>query len=435
MKKLIVIMVFLSVLTGFACAAGQGEQSKTQEEITFWWHAYAEPSVQDKLGKELADAFFTDSGIKVNVEIISWTETFNKLTLACTGGFAPDCADFYWLHSYCSLSDEFGPIDIHEDVKTRFDLDNYYQWGLDEALYKGRYYGVPLMRADSRIMWYREDLFENAGLSHPPQTWDDILVAAKKLTERDASGNVTRYGMTYGGGSDIIGILRSWWPYLYQAGGQVISDDLTKAGFNTPAGKEALQFLYDAIYKHKVLSPDCISPTYNDIEEYASGRAAMKNIASSTQFRLVRQEADPKIVENTRFSIQPKNKNRDSLGFSGVGVIFAGKNKEASLKWFEFLNQPDIQVKIAKVLELMSPHKTALQDPYFKENDLLRAHSEQFAHARMTDRPVAGWNKITQSPGGPMYTLITDVLTNKNTIDKALAVAENGVNQILKETQ
>ncbi|MBA7582206.1 hypothetical protein ES708_24130 [subsurface metagenome] len=46
-----------------------------------------------------------------------------------------------------------------------------------------------------------------------------------------------------------------WYPWLWQAGGDLYSPDLTKVAFNSPEGIEAAKFLYDLKFKDKVI-PD-----------------------------------------------------------------------------------------------------------------------------------------------------------------------------------
>ncbi len=47
------------------------------------------------------------------------------------------------------------------------------------------------------VVFYNKDLFDAAGIPYPKKswTWSEFLDAAQKLTKRDASGQVTQYGM------------------------------------------------------------------------------------------------------------------------------------------------------------------------------------------------------------------------------------------------
>ena len=63
---------------------------------------------------------------------------------------------------------------------------------LDIGRKDGVLYCLPML--EMRILWYRTDLFKEAGLDRPPQTLDEIYEYAKKLTKHDGSGNITMSG-------------------------------------------------------------------------------------------------------------------------------------------------------------------------------------------------------------------------------------------------
>lgn len=98
-------------------------------------------------------------------------------------------------------------------------------------------YGDPL----GRVMTYRKDLFDAAGVSHPTAdwTWDDVLAACRKLTD-PARGT---YGTFFGRNQHEAWY---WITFLWSAGGEVMHYDETtdtwKLDFDSPAGVEALDF-------------------------------------------------------------------------------------------------------------------------------------------------------------------------------------------------
>ena len=60
----------------------------------------------------------------------------------------------------------------------------------------GKTWGIPFQRSTMVLYWNKE-LFKEAGLdpNKPPATWAEMLAFAQKLTKRDASGNVTQWGV------------------------------------------------------------------------------------------------------------------------------------------------------------------------------------------------------------------------------------------------
>lgn len=78
--------------------------------------------------------------------------------------------------------------------------------------FNSNYYGLPL-EIDGLVLLYNQNLFDQAGLTSPPQTWDQLREYAKKLTKRDEEGNIIQSGAALGYAnkidhfSDILGLM------------------------------------------------------------------------------------------------------------------------------------------------------------------------------------------------------------------------------------
>src|SRR5690606_22087950 len=75
-------------------------------------------------------------------------------------------------------------------------IDRFPDGTFDSAvsgLYRGgSLYGMPLVWGDwtpTRVLLYNTDLFEAAGYSEPPETWDGFDAAIRQITE-DGAGSV-----------------------------------------------------------------------------------------------------------------------------------------------------------------------------------------------------------------------------------------------------
>ena len=130
-------------------------------------------------------------------------------------------------------------------------LQSFYPALMQNSMVDGKVYGVPFQRS-TIVMYYNKDAFREAGLDpeSPPATWDEMVQAAKRLTTRDASGNVTRWGLH---------VPSSGYPYwMFQAfamqNNQVLmNDDGTEVYFNHPAVVESLAFWRDLSHAHAVM--------------------------------------------------------------------------------------------------------------------------------------------------------------------------------------
>lgn len=194
-------------------------------------------------------------GVTVEVErqYGTWDEYWGKLQTQLAAGTPPDIgiADYGRIVSYAK---DGVILNITDRVKTsNFSLDKMtpaavaqYRWkegDIDSGNLEGDLYGLPA-DAQSQVMVYNKKMFAAAGVPYPTDdwTWDDMLEAAKKLTKPDGS----QYGFSINPGLTWRGI------WVNAAGGAFHTPDYKKSLINSPGTKEALQWIWDAIWVHKV---------------------------------------------------------------------------------------------------------------------------------------------------------------------------------------
>jgi len=75
-------------------------------------------------------------------------------------------------------------------------LDAFYPSLMENGRTAGKTWGIPFQRS-TIVMYYNKDAFREAGLDpdDPPDTWDELVSMGKKLTKKDAAGNVERWGV------------------------------------------------------------------------------------------------------------------------------------------------------------------------------------------------------------------------------------------------
>lgn len=187
-------------------------------------------------------------GITVEQTEMDWATLYSKLVLDFKTGNAPDVVTLHQTNLAENVNmGVLQPID-----------DLYPQVGIDptefvETVWKGtqvngKQYAIP-NDMHPLALYYNVDLFKAAGLDpeKPPTTGAELLDYAQKLT--DPAKKQYGIGLGYTAG----GPFRIWMSLVWQHKGQeILNADYTKAAFNTPAGVESLQFMYDLVYKYKV---------------------------------------------------------------------------------------------------------------------------------------------------------------------------------------
>lgn len=185
-------------------------------------------------------------------------EQIAKLVIAITGGVPPavTTVDRFLVGSVAARG-MLMPLD--EFIKRdKVNLNGWYKNVLDEARYRGKIYALP-SGTDDRALYYNQVLFANVGLdpNAPPETWDQLLAYARKLTKVSGDGKLTQVG--------FAPLYAQGWLYLWgwQNGAEFLSEDGRKSLLNDPHLVEALSFIvkfydefggYDLV--HRSLSGD-----------------------------------------------------------------------------------------------------------------------------------------------------------------------------------
>jgi multiple sugar transport system substrate-binding protein len=111
--------------------------------------------------------------------------------------------------------------------------------------YEGQRFGVP-EGTDVRVIWYRKDLFKQAGLPEnwQPSSWDDVLTAARQI--KNALPDVTPMQVNAGTAMGEATTMQGYYPVLASAGGWIYAGQQKWIAYS-PAMLDALDF-YKTVY-------------------------------------------------------------------------------------------------------------------------------------------------------------------------------------------
>ena len=107
---------------------------------------------------------------------------------------------------------------------------------LEHVRYEEKHYGLPVTMLPF-VLAANRSILDRYGVE-VPRTWEEMKEAGAVLKEHGI------HAFTMPAGLNLDTAYR-FLPLLYGAGGRVFNDDWTKAAFNGPAGRAALQFLVD----------------------------------------------------------------------------------------------------------------------------------------------------------------------------------------------
>jgi len=202
-----------------------------------------------------------------------------KLMTAIVGKKPPDVInqDRFTIGDWASR-DTFLPLDdlVSRDRDQPYGIrpEHYYKPCWAEATYKGRVFAIP-NSTDDRFLYYNRDLFREAGLdpNHPPETWDELLDYAKKLTTYNPDGSFKRAGFIPNYGNS--------WLYLYSwlNDGEFMSQDGRTCTMDNSYTVQALEFMvkvYDALKGAERLDSFQNAFQSNELDPFLTGKVAMR---------------------------------------------------------------------------------------------------------------------------------------------------------------
>jgi multiple sugar transport system substrate-binding protein len=333
-RRLAVALIAILALLLAACGGGGGDKSSGPTEIAVW-HGYQD--TEGDVFKGLVAQYNKEHpDVKVSELYSSNDLVLQKVLTAVRGDSAPDVAYMFgsWSPNIAKIPQIVNMKD--EVAKPDWKWDDFYQAERDAATVGDKIVGVPAL-VDNLAIVYNKKLFADAGVAPPNSnwTWDDFRAAAAKLT--DPAKGQFGWLIPADGSEDTVW---HYTPMLWEAGGDILSPDNTKAVFNSDAGVKALTVLQQMAVTDKSLYLDTTNE--NGPKLMNSGKVAM----------LVTGPWDLSSLTDIDYDVQ---KMPTFAGSSGGHQTIAGpdnwvvfnngdKRKQAALDFVKWLTAPE-QVK------------------------------------------------------------------------------------------
>jgi multiple sugar transport system substrate-binding protein len=248
-----------------AAGGGSAAQPVTLRFLT------TESDPPSKTVYDAAAAAFTaeNPNVKIEMEYVGFAGRPEKLVTDIGAKKAPQITQLvaYEIIQYGRLG-FLAPLD---DIVTEGGgRDKWQPASIVASIIDNKVFALPYNGGNSRMLWHRTDLFQQAGLN-PPKNWEEWKQVAQALTkDTNGDGNPDQFGLALPG-SKTRATLREYMRLLWQTGETVFDKD-----FNVVFGKEgavrALQYFQDMV---KFGPPGYASYDNNEvIDAFVSGKAA-----------------------------------------------------------------------------------------------------------------------------------------------------------------
>lgn len=392
------------------------------------WTAF--PELHDQVQRIAAKYMEKHPNVKIKATLFPQRALEEKVAVALPAGQAADLIelDKMGLYPYYAAGHlEPLPKNVADWVKKNF--PDYAVASVTSD--KGEIFTFPWLNS-LKVMFYNKDHFKEAGITKTPETIDEMLEMGKKLTKRDEKGNLTRAGLDLrlsGGG---FGTSQKYWTQVMIPYGAKVLEKVGnkwRAGYDTEAGRKALQFYIDAVHRSKVDSLDFKS----DAEAFALGMTSMFQRESWVVGHMAKEA--PKI--NYGVFLMPKGPAEwGTVGNTmGLSLAKSSKHKKEAFDFAMFMMNDDMSrgtfaesgwQPFRKGVNYVELYKTRPQLKTFIDGAQTKGHKvhdyENIApifeiHSRMADRLMAAFKRadLVDNPAG-IAKVVKDMADETNRI-------------------
>jgi multiple sugar transport system substrate-binding protein len=350
-------------------SSGGSANSDAGTTLTYWASNQGTSLDNDKqiLTPELAK-FTSQTGIKVNVEVVPWSDLLNRILAATTSGKGPDVLNIG--NTWSSSLQATGAL-------TQFDDSTMNQIGGKDRFLAGSLSAtgapgksptaVPLYSL-AYGLYYNKKQFAAAGIASAPTTWDELVTDGKKLT----SGN--HWALSLEGGSVSENIHNAF--TLSQQQGGNFFDSSGKATFDTPQNVAAIKQYLDLMQSNKIVNPS--DAEYSNgteaLKDFATGKTSMVlwQAAAGSLKQLGMNAADIGVAALPLPSPTPDGGKKVTSMVAGINLaVFNNtKHKNAALKFVKFMTSTPEQQLLNKTYGSLPSVSDAYSDPAFQTADV-----------------------------------------------------------------
>jgi N,N'-diacetylchitobiose transport system substrate-binding protein len=431
-RKIAIAAALAATLIGAAACSksddNKGAATGEGKTIKVWLMVDAQSSWKDVVDD--ANKRFTEkTKAQVKVEYQQWGNLLTTVDAALASSEPPDLLELGNTQMPKYVFDgAFAELD-----KSKFENSATWLTGLSgPCTLDGKTYCVPYY-AGARVLIYRTDLFDKAGLK-APTTYADLLAAADKLKADNASD--ANFAPFYMPGAYWYAAM-SW---VYGNGGTIAtkgSDGKWTGALSSAASQKGLTDWADMVKKY---SKGDVTKDENDQDAiFAQGHAGMLYGNGWELGAVQQQRKDPNDDKSPMVDSVIKGKVAavplpgagagtglpSFLGGSNLAVTAKSKNKDLATQWISiFTDTASQQGLIAKGA---LPNATALLDKAaaVKGNEATARAAQNSWFVPMAEN----WANVEQA--NVLQNMLRDIAGGKKTVAEATAAADAEITRIL----
>lgn len=341
-RHLAVAAAVAAVAAGLAACGDDGNSVEGAAEgtVKMWVYPIFDEAGVKQFYEQQAAAFgkkFPD--VRVEVSVMPWDRRDEQLAAAIAGNKAPDVV--YLIPDQIPRYAAQGALEPLDKVLSDEDRKDYLPTALAAATNDGKVYGAPILMQSMPALCNKKVL-DAAGVRSCPTTWSEV----KQIAPRVKSAGYFTYGYRAALNASLN---LSFYPWLWQAGGEVLGEDGKKAAFNSDEGVEALTFLVD-LYRAGHIPPNMLNQNSAEQNEIGQGKVAMVTGIEAQNVAPLWGAKNVVVGEPLR--------HKKQVAFGTVGslsMLESSDSKPAAAEWIRWVTRPDVLREFDTKASFFSP--------------------------------------------------------------------------------
>lgn len=417
--------VFLWILLGLIAVgipvfvvAGGFKDPRQKGTLVFWTPRFVEDETTEWFEHWIDEYNATNEvGNYVDLVLVPEDTWDQQLTAARSSNNAPDLV----MANYAAVPLE-GQSGYHTDLTPLFNQavwDDILPYVDSMINVNGKRYIYPAFVEPYSVLFYSKSKFTAAGLDpeKPPETWDELVSYAEKLTKNGT------YGIQIPPAGQMGWVL---WGFQGMAGQELLNDNWDAANGDTEFNRKLFS-MSRTLYQNG-WSPKSSQFTYNEINQFALGNVAMQPCGSWGIGQI--KNNFPEILPDVGVAKFPSPDGSDgstaALGGWGMTISTDCKNTELAADFMQYLLAGDEEIMVdfftrhgyskfpgrKSVENALNADEDANADPY-------RSYIAEEILPQSVSEPCYPW-AFSDTFATRLQTYMTDASSNLDTVMASL---------------
>ncbi|WP_329303074.1 sugar ABC transporter substrate-binding protein [Streptomyces sp. NBC_00659] len=358
-----VTITLLTAATACGGGSSSGGSNASPKTLTYWASNQGASIEIDKktLAPELAK-FEKQTGIKVKLEVVPWSDLLNRILTATTSGQGPDVLNIgnTWSASL-QATGALLPWDAKNFAKIG-GKDRFVDSALGSTGAEGKDPAAVPLYSMAYALYYNKQMFADAGIANPPATWDELVADGKKLSKGGKWGIGAE-------GSNASENIHHAFVFAKQHGADFFTAD-GAADFTNDGAVAAVKQYVDLMAKDKIIAPGNAEYAQNQsVSDFAKGKNAMllwQSAAANLKSQGMSEDAYGIAPVPVQSGTPGTGTNVNSM-VAGINLaVFKNtKNLDGAAKFVKFLTSDAEQKILNGAYSSIPPVKTAQTDTAF----------------------------------------------------------------------